>query len=123
MTYLSGYRIMWVMVLFDLPVVTDKERKIATKFRNLLLDNSFDMVQYSIYIRPCPGKEHVERIVKLIEHNMPEDGKVDILSITDKQYENIVSLRGNDKIKRQNPNQYVLFQPSIEDFLPQNDNL
>ena len=41
MTYLSGYRLMWIMVLFDLPVITEKERKKATKFRNFLMDNSF----------------------------------------------------------------------------------
>ena len=77
MTYLSGYRLMWIMVLFDLPVTTEKERKKATKFRNFLIDNSFEMVQFSVYMRPCPSKEHVERLIKLIENNVPEDGKVD----------------------------------------------
>ena len=123
MTSLSGYRFMWIMVLFDLPVITEKERKTATKFRNFLLDNSFEMVQFSVYIRPCPGKEHVERLIKLIEMNMPEEGKVDILSFTDKQYENIVTLRGNSKIKRNNPNQYILFQPNIDSFLPESAKL
>lgn len=123
MTYLSGYRLMWVMVLFDLPVITEKERKTATKFRNFLLDNSFEMVQFSVYIRPCPSKEHVERLIKLIEMNMPEEGKVDILSFTDKQYENIVTLRGNSKIKRNNPDQYILFQPNIDSFLPESAKL
>ena len=123
MTYLSGYRLMWVMVLFDLPVITEKERKTATKFRNFLLDNSFEMVQFSVYLRPCPSEEHVERLVKLIELNMPEEGKVDILSFTDKQYENIVTLRGNSKIKRNNPDQYILFQPNIDSFLPESAKL
>ena len=123
MTYLSGYRIMWIMVLFDLPVVSEKERKRAAKFRSFLLDNSFEMVQFSVYMRSCPSKEHVERMVKLIENNMPEDGKVDIISITDKQYENIVTLRGYDKIQRNNPQQYILFQPDIEHFLPDSANI
>ena len=123
MTSLSGYRFMWIMVLFDLPVITEKERKTATKFRNFLLDNSFEMVQFSVYLRPCPSKEHVERLVKLIELNMPEEGKVDILSFTDKQYENIVTLRGNSKIKRNNPDQYILFQPNIDSFLPESAKL
>ena len=123
MTYLSGYRLMWIMVLFDLPVTTEKERKKATKFRNFLLDNSFEMVQFSVYMRPYPSKEHVERLVKLIENNVPEDGKVDILPITDKQYENIVTIRGRNKLQRNNPNQYILFQPDIEHFLPESANL
>lgn len=123
MTYLSGYRLMWIMVLFDLPVITEKERKKATKFRNFLIDNSFEMVQFSVYMRSCPSKEHVERIIKLIEMNMPDDGKVDIIPITDKQYENIVTFRGNSKIQRNNPNQYILFQPNIEHFLPESAGL
>ncbi len=123
MTYLSGYRLMWIMVLFDLPVITEKERKRATKFRNFLIDNSFEMVQFSVYMRSCPSKEHVERLIKLIEINVPEDGKVDIISITDKQYENIVTFRGNNKIQRNNPNQYILFQPNIEHFLPESANV
>lgn len=123
MTYLSGYRLMWIMVLFDLPVITERERKRATKFRNFLIDNSFEMVQFSVYMRSCPGKEHVERLIKLIEINVPEDGKVDIISITDKQYENIVTLRGNNRIQRNNPNQYILFQPNIEHFLPESANV
>lgn len=123
MTYLSGYRLMWIMVLFDLPVTTEKERKKATKFRNFLIDNCFEMVQFSVYMRPCPSKEHVERLIKLIENNVPEDGKVDILPITDKQYENIVTIRGSNKLQRNNPNQYILFQPNIEHFLPESANL
>lgn len=35
-TALSGYRIMWVFVLFDLPVGTKKERKAANGFRHVL---------------------------------------------------------------------------------------
>ena len=35
---LSGYRLMWVVVMFDLPVVERAERKAATEFRNALLD-------------------------------------------------------------------------------------
>ena len=45
MSYLSGYRIMWMMVLFDLPVIDPEERKAATGFRNFLLDQGFEMAQ------------------------------------------------------------------------------
>ena len=48
---------------------------------------------------------------------------MDIISITDKQYENIVTLRGHDKIQRNNPQQYILFQPDIEHFLPDSASL
>ena len=50
---LSAYEIMWVVVYFDLPVTTKVERRRATGFRNMLLDEGFLMKQYSVYIRHC----------------------------------------------------------------------
>jgi len=46
---LSGYRVMWVMTLFDLPVVTSEERRRAAKFREFLLDQGFCMMQLPPY--------------------------------------------------------------------------
>ena len=57
---LSGYRLMWMMVLFDLPTLTKKERRAASGFRNYLLDQGFEMAQYSVYMRFCAGKEQVD---------------------------------------------------------------
>ena len=48
---------MWMMVLFDLPVLTKQERKDANRFRKFLLDQGFDMCQFSVYLRFCAGKE------------------------------------------------------------------
>ena len=45
---LSGYRLMWVVVMFDLPVIEKAERKAATAFRNSLLDMGFAMSQFSV---------------------------------------------------------------------------
>ncbi|WP_373086793.1 CRISPR-associated endonuclease Cas2 [Sneathiella sp.] len=101
---------MWVMVLFDLPTSTKSERYSYTKFRDFLLDNAFEMAQYSVYVRHTNGKEAVQAIIRKVEAAMPPEGKVDILQFTDKQYENIVCLRGNrrgDSLK--NPEQFILF--------------
>ena len=123
MTFISGYRLMWIMVLFDLPVLTKKERKDASDFRNNLLDMGFDMVQFSVYMKPCSSKEHVERIIKDVEYIIPKKGKVDIISITDKQFGNIITLRGREKLSRNNPDQFILFQPDINQFLPESINM
>ena len=85
---------MWVMALFDLPVVSKAERKRATGFRNFLLDQGFEMVQFSVYARFAPGRERAEAITRKIGSVVPQDGKVDVLFFTDKQYEQIVSFRG-----------------------------
>ncbi len=110
MPKLSGYRLMWVMALFDLPVVTKAERKRATGFRNFLLDQGFEMVQFSVYARFAPGRERAEAITRMIGGAVPQDGKVDILFFTDKQYEQIVSFRGKPSgPKPRKPEQLALF--------------
>lgn len=106
---LSGYRLMWILAMFDLPTATRKERKAATAFRNYLLDESFEMAQFSVYMRWCSGKEQVEAITRRIERNLPKTGKVSLLAFTDKQYENIMNFNGRRRGKTENPQQYVLF--------------
>src|SRR5690242_20444177 len=107
---LSGYRIMWMMVLFDLPVLTKRERKAATTFRKFLLDQGFEMSQLSVYLRHCVGKEQTEALTRRIEKAVPSTGKVHIVFFTDKQYETIVCFDGRTRQPaRKNPEQYVLF--------------
>jgi CRISPR-associated protein Cas2 len=107
---LSGYRIMWMIVFFDLPVGTKKERKAAGDFRNHLLDLGFQMSQYSVYLRLCAGKEQLESYQSKIEKVMPISGKVHFLAITDKQYENIHTYRGRKREQgSKNPDQLALF--------------
>lgn len=109
MAVLSGYRIMWMLVMFDLPVLTKKERKEAEGFRNHLQNLGFERSQFSVYLRCCAGKEKVESLVGKIRDNLPRGGKVDILSFTDRQYENIISFRARSKTPRKNPGQLALF--------------
>lgn len=107
---LSGYRIMWLMVLFDLPVGTKTERKAATKFRQNLLDLGFEMSQFSVYLKMCAGKEQGLSLERKIERAMPASGKVHILGITDRQYESIRTYRGRKREQSpRNPDQYALF--------------
>ncbi len=107
---LSGYRIMWMMVLFDLPVLTKRERKAATVFRKFLLDQGFEMSQFSVYLRHCVGKEQAEALTRRIEKVVPSTGKVHIIFFTDKQYETTVCFDGRARQpSRKNPEQYTLF--------------
>lgn len=107
---LSGYRLMWMLVMFDLPVGTKPERSAATKFRNFLLDRGFQMSQFSVYMRMCAGKEQVDVHIKHIREALPETGKVHIFSITDRQYENLVCFDGRKREPaNKTPDQYVMF--------------
>lgn len=109
-SHFSGYKFMWVMVLFDLPTTTPQERREYTQFRSFLLDNGFEMAQYSVYVKHTNGKDAVQAITRKVEAAMPPEGKVDILQFTDKQYENIVCLRGRRSGESpKNPQQLVMF--------------
>lgn len=107
---LSGYRLMWMIVMFDLPVVEKAERRAATEFRNHLLDLGFEMSQFSVYMRFCTGPVQVETYSKRVEAALSEGGKVNILQFTDKQYERILSFHGKAKQPDQKvPDQFDLF--------------
>ncbi|MBL7929870.1 MAG: CRISPR-associated endonuclease Cas2 [Bacteroidia bacterium] len=83
---LNEYRIMWILVFFDLPVITQKEKKIAASFRKEIMADGFSMFQFSIYLRHCASRENAEVHIKRVKKILPEKGHVVILTITDKQF-------------------------------------
>jgi CRISPR-associated protein Cas2 len=101
---------MWMIVMFDLPVVEKAERKAATDFRNALLDMGFEMSQFSVYMRFCTSPAQVETYCKQVEATLPRGGKINILQFTDKQYERIISYHGRAKQPgKKTPDQFDLF--------------
>jgi CRISPR-associated protein Cas2 len=101
---------MWLVVMFDLPVVEKAERKAATSFRNDLLDMGFQMSQFSVYMRFCTSQTQVDTYCKRVEDLLPKGGKVNVLQFTDKQYERILTFRGQEKQPPQKaPDQFNLF--------------
>ena len=109
-TYLSGYRLMWILVMFDLPTDTKPQRKAATRFREFLLDEGFERSQFSVYARFVNGKEAFATRVNRIGRHLPDSGDVQILNFTDRQYRDIVHFSDQGRKKaRENPQQLVMF--------------
>lgn len=77
---------MWVMVFFDLPTETKRERHEAALFRKNLMKDGFTMFQYSIYVRHCPSRENADVHTRRVKLFLPDTGYVAIFSITDKQF-------------------------------------
>ena len=112
MTYerLNAYHIMWLFVMFDLPVLTKKERKDAALFRKNLEKDGFTMHQFSVYIRYCGSLESAQVHIKRVRSYTPGKGHVSVLSITDKQYSNIIHIWGAiEKKSRPTPLQLEFF--------------
>ena len=90
---------MWVMVHFDLPTETKKDRKIYAEFRKKILKDGFQMFQFSMYIRHCSSKENAEVHVKRVKAILPAKGHIGILCITDKQFGMMEIYRGKETVK------------------------
>jgi CRISPR-associated protein Cas2 len=97
--------------MFDLPVMTKPQRKAATKFRQWLLDEGWEMSQFSVYLRWCVGREQVDARLRAIARQVPKDGKVHVLAVTDKQFETMAVFRGPTRATRRKgtPDQLMLF--------------
>ncbi|MEI6286770.1 MAG: CRISPR-associated endonuclease Cas2 [Bacillota bacterium] len=102
---------MRIMVFFDLPVVEREDRKRYTKFRKFLLNDGYDMVQFSVYCRLVNGEDAIEKHVKRLNANLPPVGSIRFLQITDKQYGKMKFLVGLPKKKEKivNTEQMSLF--------------
>lgn len=103
----SEYRVMWILVFFDLPTETKKERKIYTNFRQKLMIDGFTMFQFSIYVRHCASRENASVHIKRIKSILPEKGHIGILCITDKQFEDIELYYGKKEAKITTPYQQL----------------
>lgn len=100
---------MWLVVLFDLPVKAPAHRKAATKFRNGLLDDGFIMLQFSVYARLCHDQQSLENHLRRCQANLPTQGAVRALQITDKQFARMQILLGNFLREERHTDQQMLF--------------
>ena len=106
----NAYRIMWLFCLFDLPTNTKAQRKRASGFRKFLLEDGFDMMQFSVYKRHCGSIEACETHIKRIKEKLPPEGTVSILKFTDKQFGDIETFIGTTiKKKEKSPSQLEFF--------------
>lgn len=97
---LNQYRVMWVLVFFDLPTETKKQRKHASMFRKRLIKDGFSMFQFSIYMRHCPSRENSQVHIKRVKTYLPEEGHVGILCVTDKQFGMIELFYGENETEK-----------------------
>lgn len=85
---------MRLMVMFDVPVQTSKEKREYRKFRQALISEGFVMVQYSIYSRVCANRKSAMNLEKRLIKNLPSQGVIQTFILTEKQYNDMHFLRG-----------------------------
>ena len=77
---------MWMVAMFDLPVVTKEEKRNYTRFRKRLQNEGFMRMQYSVYISFCTGEDEAKNLRKRVRAYLPPDGEVRLITITDRQF-------------------------------------
>ena len=101
-------KFMRILVFFDLPVGTRRERHAAARFRNDLLNDGYYMMQFSIYSRMVKGASAVEKHVQRLRHMAPETGSVRVLTVTEKQFADMFFLVGTAPVAEKIGTQQLL---------------
>ena len=81
-----SYRYMRIVVFFDLPVLTESNRRDYRTFRKYLIKSGFMMVQESVYCKLDQNISVADAVVENIKKNKPHEGVVQVLRVTEKQY-------------------------------------
>lgn len=88
------YEFMRVILLFDLPVLTKKDRYVYSVFRRKLISNGYIMLQYSVYCKLFNNRDSATKHISNLKKDLPKKGSIRILMLTEKQYSNMEILIG-----------------------------
>ena len=87
-------RFMRLIVFFDLPTTSRARKRAYTVFRRFLLKDGYDMLQWSVYSRIANNRDDVEKHLKRLKNNLPNEGSIRCLEVTEKQFANMKLLLG-----------------------------
>lgn len=104
----SEYKSVWLFVMFDLPVKTKSDRRRYSQFRSALLAEGFSQLQYSVYARPFPSEEASEPCRNMLTRQLPPQGHVRLLLVTDRQFSKMRSFFGKKEAPIEQPMRQVL---------------
>ena len=90
-------RVMRVIVFFDLPITTIQVIRAYTKLRRFLLKDGFIMMQESVYSKLAQNQLAANALISHVRKNSPDEGLIQILTVTEKQYSNMEMIIGNKK--------------------------
>lgn len=91
------FRIMRLIVMFDLPTLTSTDLRNYRKFRKFLIENGYSMMQYSVYSKIILNRSVLSFQMKKLKENAPQKGYIETLVVTEKQYANIEVIVGEDQ--------------------------
>lgn len=87
---------MRLILFFDLPVETSKQRRDYRHFVKNLKKNGFYMMQESVYIKLSIDSKNAQTSVMKIKRIVPSEGRISVLTITEQQFLKIDNLLGEN---------------------------
>ena len=94
MFYVNLYRQMRLILIYDLPVIEESDKRIYSRFHKNIIKLGFYMLQYSVYVKVINNDTSLKQSILKIEKIIPEKGNIMIMKITEKQYQDMIYLRG-----------------------------
>ncbi len=88
---------MRILVFFDLPVLSLEQRRDYRSFRKFLIKDGFIMLQESVYCKMVLNESVAKAVVEQVKKNRPEDGLVQLLTVTEKQFSKMEYIVGEYK--------------------------
>ena len=106
---MSEYKAVWLFTMFDLPVDDKVARRAYVRFRKTLLKYGFSMLQYSVYARYFPSEDASEMHRRRIRAELPPEGQVRLVAITDRQFGKMEVYYGKKRKPPRDPPHQLMF--------------
>ena len=100
---------MRLILFFDLPMVSQKEKKIYSDFRKYLIKNGYIMIQFSVYCKIFNNRDAAVNHINTLYKNIPSKGYIRLMLVTEKQYNNSIIVIGG----KSNQEQVLTVDPFI----------
>ncbi len=84
-----------MIVFFDLPTETAEDKKAYRDFRKFLIKKGFIMMQESVYCKLALNATVADSIVKAVKSSKPQNGLVQLLTVTEKQFSKMEYIVGS----------------------------
>lgn len=94
MQYINYYKQMRLILIYDLPVVEEEDRHIYSKFHRNIMRLGFYMLQYSVYSKVIQNDTSLKQYTYKLQDIIPSKGNIILMKITEKQYQDMLYLRG-----------------------------
>ncbi len=88
------YSFMRLILFFDLPMVTKSEKRVYNQFRKYLIKNGYIRMQFSVYCKLFGNRDAAVKHINVLKQNLPLDGQIRTMLVTEKQYSRIAILVG-----------------------------